>query len=437
MTKDPFSKQRMDEIFKVDNDNNQLIISRESTTLEFKESFGLASMHKYAKTMAAFANTQGGYIIFGVKNRPHTPVGLDGKKLETFDSLDPEKLSDGLNGTFSPEINWTHAIYDFDNKKFGVIYTYPSQSKPVVCIKNEGDLYESDIYYRYRGRSQRIKYPELRKLIEEVRIKEERLWLHHISKIASIGVADVGIFNFRDGTTTSGNGGKFIIDENLLASIKFIKEGEFNERKGAPAIKIIGQATGFSHIVTAKGKPTVIHAKGIRLHDIVLDFLTQNKVQCPEEYLAQICCETTAFLPIYYYQRLAKLSKEDTIRKIDSITSRAQGKEKLKQRIQEPRTFYKPFKLCDTAAGRERKKFTELLEKEEMFTVDLPNDALRVCECVRNFSQEYICAHDIFLRNMLKELFVQFYENSSFSLSSILRSAICWIDEAMFFEGKI
>ena len=67
MTKDPFSKQRMDEIFKVDNDNNQLIISRESTTLEFKESFGWASMHKYAKTMAAFANTQGGYIIFGVK----------------------------------------------------------------------------------------------------------------------------------------------------------------------------------------------------------------------------------------------------------------------------------------------------------------------------------------------------------------------------------
>ena len=45
--------------------------------------------------------------------------------------------------------------------------------------------------------------------------------------------------------------------------------------------------------------------------------------------------------------------------------------------------------------------------------------------------------HDIFLRNMLKELFIQFYENSSFSLSSILRSAICWIDEAMFFEGKI
>ena len=173
MTENPFSKQRMDEIFKVDADNDQLIISRESTTLEFKESFGWASLAKYAKTMAAFSNTQGGYIVFGVKNRPHTPVGLDGKKLEIFDSIDPERLTNGLNETFSPEIHWEHAFYDFDNKKFGVIYTYPSVNKPVVCIKTEGELSESDIYYRYRGRSQKIKYPELRKLIEEVREKEE------------------------------------------------------------------------------------------------------------------------------------------------------------------------------------------------------------------------------------------------------------------------
>ena len=38
--------------------------SRERNNLEYKESFGLSSWAKYAKTMAAFANNQGGYILF-------------------------------------------------------------------------------------------------------------------------------------------------------------------------------------------------------------------------------------------------------------------------------------------------------------------------------------------------------------------------------------
>lgn len=43
--------------------------SRESVTVEFKEQYsnGIAS---YARTMAAFANKKGGYIIFGVAILP-------------------------------------------------------------------------------------------------------------------------------------------------------------------------------------------------------------------------------------------------------------------------------------------------------------------------------------------------------------------------------
>jgi len=52
------------------------IIARESGWLEFKESFNWMSKDKYAKSMAAFANHKGGYIIFGVKNQPRELVGL-------------------------------------------------------------------------------------------------------------------------------------------------------------------------------------------------------------------------------------------------------------------------------------------------------------------------------------------------------------------------
>ena len=49
-----------------------LLKSRESNTVEFKENFNASNTSKYAKTMAAFANNKGGYIIFGITDRPRT-----------------------------------------------------------------------------------------------------------------------------------------------------------------------------------------------------------------------------------------------------------------------------------------------------------------------------------------------------------------------------
>lgn len=61
--------------------------SRESNTVEFKESFNKNSTAKYAKTMAAYANNRGGYIIFGVKDNPREIVGL---KSNNFENLSQE-----------------------------------------------------------------------------------------------------------------------------------------------------------------------------------------------------------------------------------------------------------------------------------------------------------------------------------------------------------
>ena len=52
------------------------IISRESSWLEFKESFNWNAKDKYAKIIASFANTKGGYIIFGINDNPRDLKGL-------------------------------------------------------------------------------------------------------------------------------------------------------------------------------------------------------------------------------------------------------------------------------------------------------------------------------------------------------------------------
>lgn len=44
---------------------------RESQTLEFKEAFNFAGLAEYFRDFAAFANNKGGWLIFGVKDRPN------------------------------------------------------------------------------------------------------------------------------------------------------------------------------------------------------------------------------------------------------------------------------------------------------------------------------------------------------------------------------
>ena len=119
--KTPFSQEDLNEIFKISPADPDRVISRESSSLEFKESFGWASLPKYLKTSAAYANTKGGYIVFGIANKPHRLCGLSDANLKLFEDLDPEKMSRNFNEHFAPEIEWTIQEYELQGKVFGFL----------------------------------------------------------------------------------------------------------------------------------------------------------------------------------------------------------------------------------------------------------------------------------------------------------------------------
>lgn len=220
------------------------IISRESGWLEFKESFNWNSKDKYAKSMAAFANNKGGYIVFGIKDKPRDLVGLQS---ENFETKDEAEITAYLNSVFSPEIVFEKFVIAVQSKNVGILYTHQANTKPVVCLKNDGEIKEADIYYRYNARSEKIKYAELKMMFEQVKQEERKSWLEHFEKISKIGPTNAAIMDTIGGEIT-GKGGTLVIDKKLIPKLKFINEGSFKEG-GKPVLRLIGDVKPVSIVV--------------------------------------------------------------------------------------------------------------------------------------------------------------------------------------------
>ena len=212
------------------------ITSRESGRLEFKESFNWSSKDDYAKTMAAFANNNGGYIIFGVKDRPKEIIGL---RTDNFDVFDVARISGYINENFSPEIIFKKSVVQVRSKNIGILFTHKAEYKPIICTKNATTiLKESDIYYRYNGRSEKIKYSELKSILDQILEKERKSWQEHFEKISKIGTTNAAILDLNSGKI-DGRSGTLLIDKKLIPKLKFIKEGVFREGE-KPVLKLIG-----------------------------------------------------------------------------------------------------------------------------------------------------------------------------------------------------
>lgn len=222
---------------------NGLVTNRESTKLEFKTSF-TKYVKSYIKSICAFANNSGGYVIFGVQDKPRKPVGLE-NKLKDFRDYDGKELETMLQNFLSTKIEFEFTNFSQEingqELEFGVLEIKESKIKPVICkIPDEKEkLREGAIYFRYHAKNEEIKAQDLINLIQGEKDKEKELWIKHITKISQVGVSNIGLFSY-DGEMYAGDK-KIIIDRETLNNIKFIKEGQFVEKEGAPALILKGE----------------------------------------------------------------------------------------------------------------------------------------------------------------------------------------------------
>ena len=240
--------------FKFEINAKGYLVNRESINLEYKQNFHFGDTLKfYCKSMVGMANNNGGKIIFGVQDSPRIPKGLEKNKFQEFDQ---KKLNEVIQEYFSHEFDWefkTIEIKATDLKQdnifaelleFGQITIKEAKTKPIVCKKVfKTKLRESAIYYRYRGETKEIAYPELKEILEKEKEKERLLWMQHINKISRIGPQNIHLLDSYKGEIHIGDG-KILLDAELLDKIKFVEEGRFVEKDGAPALKLIGKISG-------------------------------------------------------------------------------------------------------------------------------------------------------------------------------------------------
>lgn len=425
---DPFSIDNLAKIFRHRVDNDFILVSRENSLLEFKTTLNLDG--QTFKTMAAYANNKGGYIVFGVKPKPHTVVGLSEEKLQYIRNIDRSEISSKLDAYYHPTIEWDFIEYNYKDKPLIIFYVSESFNKPVICAKTSGDTTrEGDIYFSYNARRERIKYPELRNIFDAIRKSERNDWFNLLKKATKIGIKNISVLNTLSGEI-SGKKGKVYLDQESLNKVKFIQEGKFSETDGDPTLKVIGEAEVVKTLPVMKTKEVKVF---ISANDIIMSFLNQKQVSNPADYIKQICFEVAPTLPVYYFIKQAKLNIPETISLIQSVQARGTSKKNLKARLQVTRdyAFAQPKNKATEAKQREI-LLEKIRQKEKNITFPQLKDVQYFLEAIRML--ENIEIELEYLKEYLCPIFSKHYFESGSKIPSEIRKTLCHIDKTLFGE---
>ena len=438
---------RLASIIKLKRGSTNILDNRESSRLEFKRAFHM-DWGNYAKSIAAFANTSGGFIVFGVENKPHKLVGVTSK----IDSFEPAKLTDYLNAAFSPEIDWELDACEFEGIRLGYLYTREARVKPVVCTKNVHNLKEGELYYRYRAQTTRIKYPELRRMLEEMLERERQAWRAHLTNISRAGPTNVGVLDTVHGTL-SGAAGRYIIDENLLRDLKIIREGSFKDTvAAAPALKLVGELQPAVSTGKTVYEPTAVHYA-----DLVEAFLAQRHLTKVEAklYLQETAHQSSSFVPVHYFRSCADLSAreaEELVRSVESsfkivrgrLGQRLLGKETIEPIgvLEKPlpivsrldsATFRRAYLERKTAKAR-RSLFVAALKRNIDLLDDemLQGEVLRFSEALTHLKEKGIESVRCQILRILLGIFAKHGKVLTAPEKGAFRKAVSFLDEQLY-----
>ena len=152
---------------------SKLLFLQESETLDFKEVFSLKSESEkaeFAKDISAFANTKGGHIIYGVKDKTWEKIGIDP---ETFDE---DKMQQVISSRVDPPAEFSAKTIYYEGVPFGLLTIPESPLKPHQIVQT------GQIFIRRGATTDRAKTEEIelmlreREPLEGIDVEPENWW---------------------------------------------------------------------------------------------------------------------------------------------------------------------------------------------------------------------------------------------------------------------
>ena len=417
--KDPLSEETLQKVFQLKPDEECSLSIDENDFVECKKSFSKGSIQEYAKVASALANNRGGYILFGVENNTWKVEGL---KDDRFADTDSKEITRTFNDMFAPAIRWTRTFMYRGGKKIGVLFVYEGEAKPTISQKNKKNVSEGEVYYRYVGENTRIRPAELHNIMRERDARIEKRWQDIVTRIGRVGVENVGILNADTGMI-EGPGGRFLIAEELIPRIQFIKEGRFSETEGDPTLRLVGDVESVRTVTDSSGQ-TLYKKLNITDKDLIEDFVFRKKVSGPEEYIKHLAHIQTLWIPIYYYMNMAGIDETATINILEQQdTTYQSARDKQVERVRNARIPTKGAKSDRVKPYRER-----IITKNK-FSIKSGNECKLLCEAIKTLDYQEI---DVQFVHELLECTIPFYVKRA----SVIRTACAYLDYYIYGPGS-
>lgn len=304
---DPISRSVLVAMFSKDGAGNWRLTAGETDSAECKLSFSLRNAAPWLRAVAALANNRGGYVFFGIADKDAAVTcKVVGLTSDDFIRADPGEVAARLRSAFDPTPRFQKACFEVDGKMIGVLHIERHPGRPVIATKNDGgngEIKEGDIFYRYPGASRRISYADLRVILDERDAKTRENILPMIRRLIELGPERAMIADIAGGKLTDGKA-SIELSEDIIKRLVLVKEGEFNEKAGAPALRLIGDVRAATPVTLKKGSVT--------RDDLRRDFLLDTLQADPVDYLrTAIDTPSTEWVPLRYFAEKARMSQED------------------------------------------------------------------------------------------------------------------------------
>jgi hypothetical protein len=254
---------------------------------------------------------------------------------DDFKKTDPGEIAARLRSAFDPTPMFQKDMIEIGGAMVGLLHIEKHPSRPIIATKNDGgsgEIKEGDIFYRYPGASRRISYGDLRAMLDERDARTREGILPMVRRVLELGPERAMIADLAEGKLTDGKT-SIELSEEIIERLMLVKEGEFQEGAGAPALRLIGD------VKTAT--PTMIRKGSITRDDLRRDFLQDVLQADPTDYLrTAIDIPGREWIPLLYFASRAKMTREDLLAFIVKANGTPGRKDVLAKRLRTPDAAY-------------------------------------------------------------------------------------------------